>query len=155
MSVSPSTKDQPSLEMDGTRLEEDNSLKVSPVQNVARQDSGVPEDLASPLADADKLPNEDPDSTMNSDCNITVIHVTAESTEAGKPDHPALSNDKKDYTGEGKDSKDGSDSGVEGCATEVPRVRIDRGKSNPCATFRTIIRRESIRGGEERKIIKF
>lgn len=123
MSVSPSTKDQPSLEMDGTRLEEDNSLKVSPVQNVARQDSGVPEDLASPLADADKLPNEDPDSTMNSDCNITVIHVTAESTEAGKPDHPALSNDKKDYTGEGKDSKDGSDSGVEGCAAEVPRVR--------------------------------
>ena len=57
--------------------------------------------------------------------------------------------------GEGKDSKDGSDSGVEGCAAEVPRVRIDRGKSNPCATFRTIIRRESIRGGEERKIIKF
>ncbi|XP_016906819.1 uncharacterized protein LOC107994418 isoform X9 [Apis cerana] len=117
MSVSPSTKEQPSLEMDGTPLE-DNSLKV---QNVARQDSGVPEDLASPLADADKLPNEDPDSTMNSDCNITVIHVT-ESTEANKPD-PALNNDKKDYTGEGKDSKDGSDSGVEGCAAEVPRVR--------------------------------
>lgn len=130
MSVSPSTKEQPSLEMDGTPLE-DNSLKV---QNVARQDSGVPEDLASPLADADKLPNEDPDSTMNSDCNITVIHVT-ESTEANKPD-PALNNDKKDYTGEGKDSKDGSDSGVEGCAAEVPRVRIDRGKTpSPCATF--------------------
>ncbi|XP_006613675.1 uncharacterized protein LOC102679322 isoform X2 [Apis dorsata] len=119
MSVSPS-KEQPSLEMEGTHLE-DNSLKVSPVQNVARQDSGVPEDLASPLADADKLPNEDPDSTMNSDCNITVIHVT-ESTEANKPD-PALNSDKKDYTGEGKDSKDGSDSGVEGCAAEVPRVR--------------------------------
>ncbi|XP_012346081.1 uncharacterized protein LOC100872902 isoform X7 [Apis florea] len=120
MSVSPS-KEQPSLEMDGTPLE-DNCLKVlSPVQNVARQDSGVPEDLASPLADAsDKLlPNEDADSTMNSDCNITVIHVT-ESTDANKP---AVNNEKKDYTGEGKDSKDGSDSGVEGCAAEVPRVR--------------------------------
>ncbi|XP_017757549.1 PREDICTED: uncharacterized protein LOC108548924 isoform X1 [Eufriesea mexicana] len=120
MSVSPSNE-QLSLEMEKTPLE-DNSLKVSPVQNVARQDSGVPEDLASPLVDADKLLHEeDPDTTMNSECNITVIHVT-ESSEAPKAD-ATLNNDRKDYSGEGKDSKDGSDSGVEGCATEVPRVR--------------------------------
>ncbi|CAK9808561.1 hypothetical protein ANTPLA_LOCUS5822 [Anthophora plagiata] len=118
MSVSPSNE-QPSLEMEQTPLE-NNSLKVSPVQNVARQDSGVPEDLASPLVDTDNLLNEeDPDATINSDCNITVIHVDP---EASKPD-ATLNNDRKDYTGEGKDSKDGSDSGVEGCATEVPRVR--------------------------------
>nr|XP_033328103.1 uncharacterized protein LOC117221333 isoform X1 [Megalopta genalis] len=119
MSASPSTE-QASLEME-TPLE-DNSLKVvSPVQNVARQDSGVPEDLASPLVDTSALLNEeDPDGTMNSDCNITVIHVTE--SEAHKTDQ-TLSVDRKDYAGEGKDSKDGSDSGVEGCATEVPRAR--------------------------------
>lgn len=123
MSVSP-TNEQPSLEMEKTPLE-DNSLKVSPVLNVARQDSGVPEDLASPLVEADKpLHEDDMDSTINSDCNITVIHVT-QSPEATKSDS-TLNNERKDYTGEGKDSKDGSDSGVEGCATEVPRVRIDR-----------------------------
>ncbi|XP_012164385.2 uncharacterized protein LOC100642565 isoform X1 [Bombus terrestris] len=120
MSVPP-TNEQPGFEMEMTPLE-DNSLKVSPVQNVARQDSGVPEDLASPLVEADKpLHEDDMDSTINSDCNITVIHVT-ESSEATKPD-ATLNNERKDYTGEGKDSKDGSDSGVEGCATEVPRVR--------------------------------
>ncbi|XP_076657535.1 microtubule-binding protein cornetto isoform X2 [Halictus rubicundus] len=120
MSVSPSTE-QASLEME-TPLE-DNSLKVvSPVQNVARQDSGVPEDLASPLVDTSTLLNEeDPDGTMNSDCNITVIHVT--DFEAHKAEQTTLSVDRKDYAAEGKDSKDGSDSGVEGCATEVPRVR--------------------------------
>ncbi|XP_050590546.1 uncharacterized protein LOC126922214 isoform X5 [Bombus affinis] len=120
MSVPP-TNEQPGLEMEMMPLE-DNSLKVSPVQNVARQDSGVPEDLVSPLVEADKpLHEDDMDSTINSDCNITVIHVT-ESSEATKPD-ATLNNERKDYTGEGKDSKDGSDSGVEGCATEVPRVR--------------------------------
>lgn len=124
MSASP-INEQPSLEMEKTTPLEDNSLKVSTAQNVARQDSGVPEDLASPLADASKFLNEeDLDATMNSDCNITVIHVTG-SPETPKPDS-TLTNDRKDYTGEGKDSKDGSDSGVEGCATEVPRVRIDR-----------------------------
>ncbi|XP_076283726.1 microtubule-binding protein cornetto isoform X2 [Lasioglossum baleicum] len=118
MSVSPSTE-QANLEME-TPLE-DNSLKVSPVQNVARQDSGVPEDLASPLVDTSSLLNEeDPDGTMNSDCNITVIHVT--DLDAHRAEQ-TLSVDRKDYAGEGKDSKDGSDSGVEGCATEVPRVR--------------------------------
>ncbi|XP_076233799.1 microtubule-binding protein cornetto isoform X2 [Calliopsis andreniformis] len=119
MSISPSNE-RVNLEMETTHLE-DNSLKVSPVQNVARQDSGVPEDLASPVGDTSKLlSEEDPDGTMNSDCNITVIHVTE--SESHKPDQ-TLSGDRKDYTGEGKDSKDGSDSGVEGCATEVPRVR--------------------------------
>ncbi|XP_076666121.1 microtubule-binding protein cornetto isoform X2 [Andrena cerasifolii] len=119
MSVSPSNE-RASLEMETTPLE-DNSLKVSPVQNVARQDSGVPEDLASPVGDTSKLlSEEDPDGTMNSDCNITVIHVTE--SESRKADQP-LNGDRKDYGGEGKDSKDGSDSGVEGCATEVPRVR--------------------------------
>ncbi|KAK2583526.1 hypothetical protein KPH14_009482 [Odynerus spinipes] len=106
---------------------EDNNLKVSPMQNVARQDSGVPEDLASPICDANKsLNDEDPDGTMNSDCNITVIHVTE--LEARKEESRSLSTslanvERKEYTGESKDSKDGSDSGVEGCATEVPRVR--------------------------------
>lgn len=119
MSVSPSNE-RVSLEMDTSHLE-DNSLKVSPAQNVARQDSGVPEDLASPVGDTSQLlAEEDPDGTMNSDCNITVIHVTE--SESHKPDS-TLNNDRKDYASEGKDSKDGSDSGVEGCATEVPRVR--------------------------------
>ncbi|XP_076166372.1 microtubule-binding protein cornetto isoform X2 [Ptiloglossa arizonensis] len=118
MNVSPNNE-QANLEME-TPLE-DNSLKVSPVQNVARQDSGVPEDLASPVGDTSKLLNEeDPDGTMNSDCNITVIHVTE--SQSHKADQ-SLGCDRKDYAGEGKDSKDGSDSGVEGCATEVPRVR--------------------------------
>ena len=123
MSVSPSSV-EPSHEMDRAPLEDNSSLKVSPVLNVARQDSGVPEDLASPMVDVDKSLNElDPDATMNSDCNITVIHVTG-SSETAKAD-TTLNNDRKDYGGEGKDSKDGSDSGVEGCAAEVPRVRIE------------------------------
>ncbi|TGZ37628.1 Uncharacterized protein DBV15_03340 [Temnothorax longispinosus] len=88
--------------------EPENCLKVSSPMNVARQDSGVPEDLASPLNG-----EEDPDLTMNSDCNITVIHITESQN--------SKTNDKT--LAENKDSKDGSDSGVEGCATEVPRVR--------------------------------
>lgn len=142
MSVSPSNE-QLSLEMEKTPLEE-NSLKVSPVQNVARQDSGVPEDLASPLVDADKLLHEeDPDNTMNSECNITVIHVT-ESSEAPKT-NGTLTNERKDYSGEGKDSKDGSDSGVEGCATEVPRVRIDR-LQEPGKTGETLLASFRVKG---------
>lgn len=122
MSVSPGNEQRPVLETEKAPIE-DNSLKVSTVQNVARQDSGVPEDLASPLVDAGKLLDEENlDGTMNSDCNITVIHVT-ESSEAAKPSDSTLNNDGKDYAGEGKDSKDGSDSGVEGCTVEVPRVR--------------------------------
>lgn len=80
----------------------------SSMLNVARQDSGVPEDLASPLNG-----EEDPDLTMNSECNITVIHITESQN--------SKANDKS--LAENKDSKDGSDSGVEGCATEAPRVR--------------------------------
>ncbi|XP_054010899.1 uncharacterized protein LOC128893729 isoform X2 [Hylaeus anthracinus] len=118
MSVCPNNEPV-SLEME-THLE-DNSLKVSAVQNVARQDSGVPEELVSPVGDTSKLMDEDdPNGTMNSDCNITVIHVTE--SESHKADE-TLASDRKDYATEGKDSKDGSDSGVEGCATEVPRVR--------------------------------
>lgn len=86
--------------------ESENCLKVSS-PNVARQDSGVPEDLASPLNG-----EEDPDLTMNSECNITVIHITQ--SQNNKANDKSLA--------ENKDSKDGSDSGVEGCATEVPRV---------------------------------
>ncbi|XP_076392554.1 microtubule-binding protein cornetto isoform X2 [Megachile rotundata] len=119
MSVSPSNEPT-SLEME-TPLEE-NSLKVSSVQNVARQDSGVPEDLASPMVDTNKLlPEEDANSTINSECNITVIHVT--DSETAKSEGALNGDNRKDYGNEGKDSKDGSDSGVEGCATEVPRVR--------------------------------
>lgn len=82
----------------------------SPMLNVARQDSGVPEDLASPLNG-----EEDPDLTMNSECNITVIHITESQN--------SKANDKS--LAENKDSKDGSDSGVEGCATEVPRMSFN------------------------------
>lgn len=87
------------------------SLKISsPMLNVARQDSGVPEDLASPING-----EEDPDLTINSECNITVIHIT-ESQNSKANDKSLVEN---------KDSKDGSDSGVEGCATEVPRVSFN------------------------------
>lgn len=92
--------------METSCLESENYLS-SPMQNVARQDSGVPEDLASPLNG-----EQDPDLTMNSDCNITVIHITE--SQNNKANDKSLT--------ENKDSKDGSDSGVEGCATEVPRV---------------------------------
>ncbi|XP_018345319.1 PREDICTED: uncharacterized protein LOC108750402 [Trachymyrmex septentrionalis] len=93
--------------METSYLEPENCLKVTS-SNVARQDSGVPEDLASPLNG-----EEDPDLTMNSECNITVIHISE--SQNGKTNDKSLA--------ENKDSKDGSDSGVEGCATEVPRVR--------------------------------
>lgn len=83
------------------------------MQNVARQDSGVPEDLASPINETQPLNGEeDPDLTMNSECNITVIHITE--SQNGKTNEKSLT--------ENKDSKDGSDSGVEGCTSEVPRV---------------------------------
>ncbi|XP_025992216.1 uncharacterized protein LOC105195627 [Solenopsis invicta] len=97
--------------METSYAESENCLKVgssSPILNVARQDSGVPEDLASPLNG-----EEDPDLTMNSDCNITVIHISE--SQSNKTSDKSLA--------ENKDSKDGSDSGVEGCATEVPRER--------------------------------
>ncbi|XP_072745853.1 uncharacterized protein Corn isoform X2 [Anoplolepis gracilipes] len=102
--------------METSCLESENCLKVSStMQNVARQDSGVPEDLASPINDETSPLNgeEDPDLTMNSECNITVIHITE--SQNAKMNEKSLA--------ENKDSKDGSDSGVEGCATEVPRVR--------------------------------
>lgn len=57
---------------------------------------------------------------MNSDCNITVIHVSELKLSKEKDAISALENEKKDL--ESKESKDGSDSGVEGCATEIPRV---------------------------------
>ncbi|KAL0128674.1 hypothetical protein PUN28_003804 [Cardiocondyla obscurior] len=85
--------------------ESENNLKVSLPMNVERQDSGVPEDLASPLNE-----EEDPDLTMNSECNITVIHITE--SQNSKANDKSLT-----------ENKDGSDSGVEGCATEIPRVR--------------------------------
>ncbi|XP_020282587.1 uncharacterized protein LOC109854166 [Pseudomyrmex gracilis] len=96
-----------------TYLESENCLKVSP--NVARQDSGVPEDLASPINEETRVLNEQEDAnlTINSECNITVIHVSE--FEKRKANEKSLA--------ENKDSKDGSDSGVEGCATEVSRIR--------------------------------
>ncbi|XP_015602230.1 uncharacterized protein LOC107271123 isoform X2 [Cephus cinctus] len=113
-----STNGIPSME-----TSDENSLKVSPPQNVPRQDSGVPEDLASPSIEAKPVAEDDPNETIDSDCNITVIHV-ASSTENHKENEVLMpGNERKDFVGESKDSKDGSDSGVEGCATEVPRVR--------------------------------
>ncbi|EZA48483.1 hypothetical protein X777_12977 [Ooceraea biroi] len=99
--------------METSYSESTNCLKVS-LPNVARQDSGVPEDLASPINDEARplSGEEDLDLTTNSECNITVIHITE--SESAKNEKSLAEN---------KDSKDGSDSGVEGCATEVPRVR--------------------------------
>lgn len=92
--------------METSHHESENCLKVSSQMNVARQDSGVPEDLASPLNG-----EEDPDLTMNSECNITVIHITE--SQSCKTNDKSLT-----------ENKDGSDSGVEGCTTEVPRVSL-------------------------------
>lgn len=96
---------------DLTKMEtcsEENGLKVS-LPNVARQDSGVPEDLASPINE------DDLDLTINNECNVTVIHINE--SQKDKASEKSLT--------ENKDSKDGSDSGVEGCATEIPRVSLD------------------------------
>lgn len=71
-------------------------------QYVTRQDSGVPEDLSSPSTKESPV-IDDLDDTGNSDCNITVIHVS-------------------ETLAESKDTKDGSDSGVEGCTAELARV---------------------------------
>lgn len=107
-------------------LSNESATLVEPFpQNVARQDSGVPQELASPTNEKLSI-EDDPDGTMNSDCNITVIHVVPESEQSVKDNDESLQNtgtDNKDFPGESKDSKDGSDSGVEGCATELPRVR--------------------------------
>lgn len=93
--------------METSHHESENCLKVSSqMLNVARQDSGVPEDLASPLNG-----EEDPDLTINSECNITVIHITE--SQNSKTNDKSLT-----------ENKDGSDSGVEGCTTEVPRVSL-------------------------------
>lgn len=115
------------------------SKSTNNLQQVARHDSGVPEDLVSPCPDDPNVEAEDqeddPNGTINSDCNITVIHVTS-----GK-DEPIIDNNEtndflltresqeaeansRDFTPESKDSKDGSDSGVEGCANELPRVNV-------------------------------
>ncbi|KAK0094628.1 hypothetical protein PV326_010429 [Microctonus aethiopoides] len=92
-----------------TKLEEDVNhvefILPSP-QYVTRQDSGVPEDLASPCTkQSPSKNNDDLNDTVNSDGNVTVIHVseTVELTES-------------------KDNKDGSDSGVEGCTAEILRA---------------------------------
>lgn len=99
---------------------------TSSPQHVARQDSGVPEDMASPKNESAE---EDPDGTMNSDCNITVIHVTSDSGEKIE-DIESIAREARENeasplhtTPESKDSKDGSDSGVEGCIGETPRVQ--------------------------------
>ncbi|XP_046619999.1 uncharacterized protein LOC124305061 isoform X1 [Neodiprion virginianus] len=103
-------------------------------QTVARQDSGVPEDLASPTDTRLLGDGDDADETMNSDLNITVIHVVRDSTCDGEESLTMTAGTEvKEFPGESKDSKDGSDSGVEGCATEVLRVRsrnsVDYGSS--------------------------
>ncbi|KAK0178963.1 hypothetical protein PV327_007799 [Microctonus hyperodae] len=92
-----------------TKVEKDvnhvESISPSP-RYVTRQDSGVPEDLASPCTkQSPSKNNDDLDDTINSDGNVTVIHVsdTVELTE-------------------NKDNKDGSDSGVEGCTAEILRA---------------------------------
>ncbi|XP_015111648.1 uncharacterized protein LOC107037547 isoform X2 [Diachasma alloeum] len=105
-----SENEEKNVKMNGEVIEVDLKipelcLPASP-QYVTRQDSGVPEDLSSPSnKTSPENDDEDPNGTMNSDCNITVIHVTDALTE-----------------GKDKDNKDGSDSGVEGCTTEIPRV---------------------------------
>lgn len=93
--------------------------------NVARQDSGVPEDLASPTTLL-KSPDidEDLDGTMCADCEVTVIHVTPESAATKRKESLRTDNkEARDFPVESKDTKDGSDSGVEGCAAEPARAR--------------------------------
>lgn len=63
----------------------------------------MPEDLASPCAKDSAQNDDNLDDTANSDCNVTVIHVS-------------------ETLAESKDNKDGSDSGVEGCTTEIVQV---------------------------------
>ncbi|XP_051153219.1 uncharacterized protein LOC127276655 isoform X2 [Leptopilina boulardi] len=98
-------------------MESENHHLKSP--NVPRQDSGVPEDINSPTNDSKN--EEDADSTINSDCNITVIDVNELKLNKEKVALQVLDKEKKDS--ESKDSKDGSDSGVEVCVTEIPRAR--------------------------------
>ncbi|XP_057322241.1 uncharacterized protein LOC130665722 [Microplitis mediator] len=78
---------------------------------VTRQDSGVPEDLASPCAKDSAQNDDNLDDTANSDCNVTVIHVS-------------------ETLAESKDNKDGSDSGVEGCTTEIVQTNGYSGSCN-------------------------
>ncbi|XP_034937954.1 rho-associated protein kinase 1 [Chelonus insularis] len=83
-----------------------------PPQYVTRQDSGVPEDLSSPCVNAPIQSDEDnPDDTINSDCNVTVIHIS-------------------ETLAESKDNKDGSDSGVEGCTAETVQTNGYAGSCN-------------------------
>ena len=117
--------------------EVDESAKTpSSPQHVSRQDSGVPEDMASPKEFLEvNEEEEDPNGTINSECNITVIHVTTGNfgnigcQEAVNEDLSGVQEvqenegSSRDFTPESKDSKDGSDSGVDGCVNELPRVR--------------------------------
>ncbi|XP_044586405.1 uncharacterized protein LOC123266297 isoform X1 [Cotesia glomerata] len=96
-------------------IDNDNIKKLElmpvPPSYVTRQDSGVPEDLASPCAKDSAQNEENLDDTANSDCNVTVIHVS-------------------EALAESKDNKDGSDSGVEGCTTEVVQTNGYSGSCN-------------------------
>jgi hypothetical protein len=114
---------------------------------VSQQDSDAPADeeiFGSSMDCSEKLQRstmteaEDPNGTISGDsnctisseCDITVIHVpVTRDTDAritkdveDNGGTPIVESDKKDYGLEGKDSRDGSDSGVEGCAAELPRV---------------------------------
>ncbi|XP_066587351.1 serine-rich adhesin for platelets [Prorops nasuta] len=119
--------------VDSLKMENGSPEEIKEVlQSVARQDSGVPEDLASPENPANTT-DEDPNNTTNSDCNITVIHIT-EFEKYKNEQLGIIAETKKDnYSNDNKDSKDGSDSGVEGCNTEALTARsrdsIDYGSS--------------------------
>ncbi|XP_058791628.1 uncharacterized protein LOC131664497 isoform X2 [Phymastichus coffea] len=124
-------------------LAKEHNEKAAMQNSVSRQDSGMPgdEELCSPIDCLAESANvtlnisesvsstiNDSNTTLDSECNITVIHVPPANDKSidksvlitgnGDEGTPVAENDKKD---EGKDSKDGSDSGVEGCAVEIPR----------------------------------
>ncbi|XP_023247441.1 uncharacterized protein LOC106635865 isoform X2 [Copidosoma floridanum] len=116
------------------KSEEADKLSVhESAATVSRQDSGMPaeeeEEEEERLVEPKGASLDGSDAMNDSECNVTVIHVVNVASagsganipvEDETTGTPVADNDKKDYPGEGKD---GSDSGVEGCAAEPPRVQ--------------------------------
>ena len=104
------------------------NLQLAAQNTMSYQEPDVPEEMNASTLNV----SDDFDNTMNSECNITVIHVplaNGSNDNATKDDDSGgggrqegmsiVENEKKDYSADSKDSKDGSDSGVEGCAVET------------------------------------
>lgn len=101
--------DSPIMNM--TNIELSLSSTTSP-HYVTRQDSGVPDDLSTP---SDKESSEQQDDEQNITTTTGSINDNCNNTTVINVNYVLLEN---------KENKDGSDSGVEGCAIEIPRVRV-------------------------------